>query len=86
MTYAPIGPRVKELIAEACALHPAEIRDEAKLLGYGLDSVRLVEMLAVLEHDYDVDMEGEEPSMGQIRTVADLIGFVEAFIEQRRAA
>lgn len=86
MTCSPIGQRIRELIADACALEPGEISDGGKLLGYGLDSVRLVEVLAALEDDYDIDLDGEELGMGEIRTVADLIRFVDAVVERRRAA
>jgi acyl carrier protein len=71
---------VKRLLAETCALDPASIRDDGRLIEYGLDSVRAMDFIIALEEAFGISVPDEEAA--RLRTVAD----VAAYVERRKAA
>jgi acyl carrier protein len=71
MNKQDIGQIVRQEVATTCAVPVEEVRDEAPLLEYKLDSVRIFELIVALETHFDIriadaDIEG-------IRTVGDVI-------------
>ncbi len=74
----------QQQVAELLATHlHLEVRDaETELLGSGLlDSLGLVELLALLEQQFDVQIPLEELELDHFRTV----GSIAAFITSREA-
>jgi acyl carrier protein len=76
--HQKISRKIKEMIADICAVSSGEVRDEGKLLGYGLDSVRVIELLLAIEEELGVEINESDPGLLNVQTVADLVGFVEA--------
>lgn len=75
-----IAKQVKQELAHICAIDPAEVRDEAWLIEYGLDSVRSLELIMALEEHFYIELPDEV--IARVRTVADLV----RLIEQQRSA
>lgn len=68
-----------EKLAQLCALDPAAIRDDAWLIEYGLDSVRSLELVVLLESTLGIELA--EAEIGAIVTVGDLICALERQVE-----
>lgn len=77
MSSTSIRQTIKELIADVCAVDAGEVRDEGKLLGYGLDSVRVIDLLLAIEEELGVEISETDPELAGVQTVADLAAFVE---------
>lgn len=73
---------VKRFIAEVCAVELASVQPGGKLLAYGLDSVRLLDLVMAVEHRYGLEIGDSDPELAEVVTVADLA----ALIDRRRAA
>ena len=73
---------LKRLIAEICDIDAGKIRDSGKLLGYGLDSVRVIDLLIAIEEAYGVEISETDPALGKVHTVADL----RLLVDERRGA
>ena len=71
---------VAKLIAAACQVAPGEVRPDARLASYGIDSVRAVDLAITLEEQLGVELPDE--ALGAVRTVADLV----RLCDERRAA
>lgn len=73
--------KIKEFIADICAVDVDDVRGEGKLLGYGLDSVRVIDLLLAIEEELGVVISEGDPELVEVQTVADLV----AFVERRRS-
>lgn len=69
---------IKELIGEVCDIDASKVRDAGKLLGYGLDSVRVIDLLMAIEDAYGIEISESDPALGKVQTVADLSALVDA--------
>ena len=69
---------VKRLVAETCAIDPATIRDDGRLVQYGVDSVRAMDLLVALEEHFGLDI----PDTDAARLAG--IGVVVAYVETKR--
>jgi len=72
---------VRALVADTCAVDVAVVRSDSKLVGFGLDSVRLLDLILALEERFGVTINESDPELGTVETVSDLVGLV----ERRRA-
>lgn len=64
MTYEEIVPRVARCVAEVLALEPGEIRPESRLMDeLGADSLDLVELMYLLEQEFDVTLSRDDMSL-----------------------
>ena len=81
MTDSDIESVVKRLIAEVCDTEPDSIASGGLLLGYGLDSVRALELLLAVEEDLGVEVDEHDPELAKVKTVDDMVKLV-----QRRRA
>lgn len=70
-----VGDEVKRLAADVCGVDAAAIRDEARLLDYGMDSVRAVDFIVRLEETFGISIS--ETEAAKLRTFRDVIRFVE---------
>jgi acyl carrier protein len=79
--HAETMERLRRLIAESCAVPPDLVVGSARLRGYGIDSVRIMDLMFRLEEDFSVQFNIEE--LDGIRTVADLAAYIE-LLRQRK--
>jgi acyl carrier protein len=75
-----ISEIVKQEVAQVCAVTPAEIRDEASLAEYGLDSMRSMELIVSLESRFNIQIHDDD--LGDVRTVADVIRALQRTVKQ----
>jgi acyl carrier protein len=66
--------RIKNLISEMCAVDPAIINDNARLRGFGVDSVRVMELVLCIEDEFQIRLERED--LNQISTVGELADYI----------
>jgi len=71
---------VKRLLAEICGIESASIRDDGRLVSYGLDSVRATDFIIAIEEEFGVFVN--QADAAELRTVADVV----AYIKQHRGA
>jgi acyl carrier protein len=75
MTAGSITARLAELIGEVCDVSPAIIDGHSRLLGFGLDSVRITELIVLIENDFGVALRIQDVT--GVQTVEDLARRVE---------
>lgn len=66
---------VKRHVAEVCAVEASAIRDDARLAEYGMDSVRAIDLLVALEHEFSVEIPDRD--VPRLQTVKDVVGYIE---------
>jgi len=77
MASEGIEARVREIICEQLGLGEDEVRPEASFIeDLGADSLDIVELVMALEEAYDMEVSDEDAE--KIRTVGDLIGYIES--------
>lgn len=74
---------VKTQMAELCGIDATALNDDGKLIGFGLDSVRLVDLMIAIEEEYDIEINEMDPRLGQVKTVGDLVGYVETRLDEK---
>ena len=79
----PLLPRLKELIIETLKLddvRPADIADDAPLIGSGLDldSIDALELVVAIEKEFKVKIANSEESRIALASVAQLAEFIRA--------
>jgi acyl carrier protein len=72
---------IRRFIADVCAVDQASIHPHSRLLAFGLDSVRLLDLLLAIEEQFALQLSESDPELADVETVADLVGL----IERRRA-
>ena len=72
---------IRRSIADICAVDAAAIQPHSRLLGFGLDSVRLLDLLLAVEETFGLQMSESDPELAAVETVSDLV----ALIARRRA-
>jgi acyl carrier protein len=68
--------KVRELLAEACAVDPDAIGADKPLIDYGLDSARAIELIVALEDAFGVRISDE--AAASMKTLSDIVAFVRA--------
>jgi acyl carrier protein len=81
MTEQAVLARVRALVANLCGIDEAAINDDGRLLGYGLDSVRALDLFLAFEDELGIEIDEHDPSLSAIKTVREL----SEFIERRRS-
>lgn len=74
MSDVPSG--VRELVAQACAVDVAAVKPDGRLVEYGMDSVRAVDLLVALEDRFGIEISDAEAA--GMKTVADIVRCIEA--------
>jgi acyl carrier protein len=74
--------RLRHLIAESCAVLPELVVPQARLRGYGIDSVRIMDLMLTIEEQFAVRFNLEE--LDGVRTVGELAAYVERLRRQTR--
>ena len=76
---APPLEVVTDLIVQKTRIDPRKIRPSSRLIDFGLDSVRAMEMIADLEEVYDLLIPDQD--LMELQTLQDIA----SYIERRRA-
>jgi acyl carrier protein len=64
-------------IADVCAVNRATVKPEGKLLAFGLDSIRLLDLIMAVEERYGLQLSESDPELASIETVRDLADLVD---------
>ena len=68
--------KIKRMLADQLNISVDSIKPESKIIeDLGADSLDMVEMLMSLEDEFEVSIPDEEA--GNIKTVADVVNFIE---------
>lgn len=70
-----IKEQITRELAQLCAVDPAIVRGEARLIEYGLDSLRSLELVVALEERFDIELPDE--LIAHVRTVDDMAALIE---------
>ncbi|MBI4508298.1 MAG: acyl carrier protein [Deltaproteobacteria bacterium] len=68
--------KIISLLAEASAIDPKTVRPEGLLRGYGIDSVRFIDLLVSIEESFGVSLQDSD--FVGLETVRDLADFLES--------
>jgi acyl carrier protein len=74
---ADVEKKVKEIISEQLGVAEAEVTPEASFIeDLGADSLDIVELVMAFEEEYGLEIPDEDAE--KIRTVNDVIGYIES--------
>ncbi len=72
-----VEQKVKEIICEQLGVGAGEVTPEASFIeDLGADSLDIVELVMALEEEYDMEISDEEAE--KIRTVKDVVTYIES--------
>lgn len=71
-----ISQRLSRVIAEKTKINLEDVRPELNLEDSGLDSFARIELILVIEQEFDIELSDAESA--DIATVADLINMIES--------
>ena len=66
---------VKQQLAETCAIDASLIRDDGRLVAYGLDSVRATDFIIAIEEEFGVIIKQAEAA--DLHTVQDVMDYIQ---------
>ena len=70
-----IESRIKEIVAENLGMDESEIKPESKFIeDLGADSLDLLELLMVLEEEYNLEITDEDAE--KMLTVGDVVAYI----------
>jgi acyl carrier protein len=67
--------RIRQLISQVCLIDAAEISKNARLLAFGIDSIRVIELMMRIEEEFQIHLEPGE--LSEIATVGQLADYIE---------
>ena len=77
MTDKPIEEKVKDIIVEQLGVNPEQVTPTASFIeDLGADSLDIVELVMALEEEYEMEISDEDAE--KIKTVQDVISYIEA--------
>jgi acyl carrier protein len=72
-----VDKRVREIISEQLGVVGTEVTPEASFIeDLGADSLDIVELVMALEEEYGMEISDEDAE--KIRTVKDVVGYIES--------
>jgi acyl carrier protein len=75
--------RIQQLISQVCLVDVSEVKRNARLMAFGIDSVRVIELMMSVEEEFQIQLEPAE--LNDISTVGQLADYVERIREFRPA-
>lgn len=69
---------VIRLISEICEVDAGIVKSEGTVVGYGLDSVRVLDLIMAVEEELDIEISESDPALAGVRTVADLAKLIDS--------
>jgi acyl carrier protein len=72
--------RLRSLIAASCEISPDLVVPQARLRGYGIDSIRIMDLMLTIEEQFAVRFNVEE--LDGVRTVGELAAYIERLRQQ----
>jgi acyl carrier protein len=69
--------RMRDVIARVCELEPDAISLHARLRGYGIDSIRILDLMMSVEEEFAVELDAEQ--VIQLSTVQELIDYIDRY-------
>ena len=76
-TDKAIFDTIRRSIAEVCAVDAAAVQPHSRLLAFGLDSVRLLDLLLAVEDAFGLEIGDSDPELAAVETVGDLVALIE---------
>ena len=77
MADKSIEEKVKDIIVEQLGVNPEQVTPQASFIeDLGADSLDIVELVMALEEEYDMEISDEEAE--KIRTVQDVVSYIES--------
>lgn len=67
---------IQNLIAKVCMVDRDTVSGNSRLLAFGIDSIRVFELMMDIEEDFEIQMQPEK--LAAISTVKQLAEYVEA--------
>ena len=74
--------RVKDILAEECAVDRAALLDDAKLEDVGISSVDRVQVMFAIEEAFGISIEQEDMSL-DIETVGEVTSAIQRLVADR---
>ena len=75
--------RIRVMAAKACDVDPARLSVDGKLLGYGLDSVRALDLIVDLEAAFGIEIPPHDEALAKLQTVRLLAEYVARRVHER---
>jgi acyl carrier protein len=66
---------VQRHVSEVCAVDASAVRAEGRLAEYGMDSVRAMDLLVALEHEFKIEIPDRD--VPRLQTVKDVVSYIE---------
>jgi acyl carrier protein len=66
---------VRRHVSEVCAVDAGSVRAEGRLAEYGMDSVRAMDLLVALEHEFQIEIPDRD--VPRLQTVKDVVSYIE---------
>lgn len=82
MPMTDVSKRVKEILAEECAVELALLEDAARLEDVGISSVDMVQVIFAIEEEYDVSI-GEDDMDLQLDTVGEVVAAIQRVVAKQ---
>lgn len=76
MTDDPLMQRIRGHVARLCALEASVIEPDGKLVAYGLDSIRAVDLILALEEELDLELSEHDPELARVETLRQFTDLV----------
>jgi acyl carrier protein len=76
MSGKDVIDRLRVVAAGVLGVDATMIADDGKLVGYGLDSVKVVELVMEIEEEFGIELSEHDPALRDVHTLAQLAALV----------